>query len=139
MPLDTRHFLAGQGWGGLGTPLDGEKGRGLKKPLIIPPKRNLRGIGQDRDRAVEWWDDLFAAGAKALATGGSKKVPQVDAASFGARRSLSTLAKQEHAKRMLMNGFVRGETLGDPSLLRDADAGAGVASKTRGVKGRDPE
>lgn len=62
MPLNTTHYLTKQGWKGHGTPLDGEKGRGLKKPLIIPQKRNLGGVGQNRDRAVEWWDDIFAVG-----------------------------------------------------------------------------
>lgn len=60
MPLDTDRYLTKQGWQGHGKPLDGEQGRGLKKPLIIPQKRNLGGIGQNRDRAVEWWDDVFA-------------------------------------------------------------------------------
>lgn len=62
MPLNTSHYLTKQGWKGHGTPLDGEQGRGLRKPLIIPQKRNLGGIGQNRDRAVEWWDDIFAVG-----------------------------------------------------------------------------
>lgn len=62
MPLNASHYLTKHGWKGHGTPLDGEKGRGLKKPLIIPQKRNLGGIGQNRDRAVEWWDDIFAVG-----------------------------------------------------------------------------
>ena len=60
MPLNTAQYLTKHGWEGHGKPLDGERGRGLKKPLMIPKKRNLGGIGQDRDRAVEWWDDVFA-------------------------------------------------------------------------------
>lgn len=73
MPLNTSHYLTKQGWKGHGTPLDGEKGRGLKKPLIIPQKRNLGGVGQNRDRAVEWWDDIFAVGTcQAYSTGRCK-------------------------------------------------------------------
>ncbi|WFD21838.1 hypothetical protein MEQU1_000494 [Malassezia equina] len=101
MPLNTTHYLTKQGWKGHGTPLDGEKGRGLKKPLIIPQKRNLGGVGQNRDRAVEWWDDIFAVESDAPA---------------GPRRALSTLAKQEHARRMLMSNFVRGEVVGQLSI-----------------------
>lgn len=63
MPLDTTQFLSQQGWRGKGVPLDGEHGRGLKKPIMIPQKRTLGGIGNNRDRAVEWWDDVFAVGA----------------------------------------------------------------------------
>lgn len=60
MPLDTAGYLAAQGWQGHGTPLDGNEGRGLRKPIVIPQKRTLGGIGKERDRAVEWWDDIFA-------------------------------------------------------------------------------
>lgn len=54
------------------------------------------------------------AGAKALALGASaKKDASVPA---GPRRALSTLAKQEHARRMLMSNFVRGEVVGTLSI-----------------------
>lgn len=59
MPLNPTNYLTERGWGGKGTSLD-SNGRGLKKPLSIPQKRSLTGIGKDRDRAVEWWDCLFA-------------------------------------------------------------------------------
>ena len=65
MPLNTAQYLTKYGWKGHGSPLDGEGGRGLKKPLLIPKKRSLSGIGQDRDRAVEWWDDVFAVRIRA--------------------------------------------------------------------------
>lgn len=65
MPLNTAQYLTKHGWKGHGSPLDGEGGRGLKKPLLIPKKRSLSGIGQDRDRAVEWWDDVFAVRTRA--------------------------------------------------------------------------
>ena len=69
MPLDTGQYLARHGWRGAGAPLDGENGRGLKRPLLIPQKRSLGGVGKDRDRAVEWWDDVFAVGVSAAQTG----------------------------------------------------------------------
>lgn len=59
MPLNTQTYMESQGWGGAGVPLDGAGGRGLKKPLAIPQRRGLKGLGKDRDRAVEWWDCLF--------------------------------------------------------------------------------
>lgn len=52
-------YLQGHGWQGHGVPLDGHRGRGLKKPLAIPQKRDNKGLGGNRDRAVEWWDCLF--------------------------------------------------------------------------------
>lgn len=59
MPLNSTTYLESHGWEGKGVPLDGKQGRGLKKPLALPMKRNLKGLGKDRDRAVEWWDCLF--------------------------------------------------------------------------------
>ncbi|PKI85428.1 hypothetical protein MVES_000447 [Malassezia vespertilionis] len=60
MPLDSQKYLTKQGWRGHGLSLDNE-GRGLKRPIVIAQKRNLGGVGQNRDRAVEWWDDVFAS------------------------------------------------------------------------------
>ena len=63
---------------------------------------------------------LTQAGAKALAIGAPKKK---ESETPMPRRSLSSLAKLEHARRMLMSGFVRGEIIGDTSLLnREHDA-----------------
>jgi hypothetical protein len=59
MPLNPTSYLEGHGWQGKGVPLDGKQGRGLKKPLALPMKRNLKGLGKDRDRATEWWDCVF--------------------------------------------------------------------------------
>ena len=74
MPLNTAQYLTKYGRKGHGSPLDGEGGRGLKKPLLIPKKRSLSGIGQDRDRAVEWWDDVFAV--RIRATDKTRPVPK---------------------------------------------------------------
>ena len=65
LSVNSAQYLTKYGWKGHGSPLDGEGGRGLKKPLLIPKKRSLSGIGQDRDRAVEWWDDVFAVRIRA--------------------------------------------------------------------------
>ncbi|WFD18030.1 hypothetical protein MCAP1_000242 [Malassezia caprae] len=54
------------------------------------------------------------AGAKALALGTSAK--KDTSAPAGPKRALSTLAKQEHARRMLMSNFVRGEVVGTLSI-----------------------
>ena len=63
MPMDTSQYMLAQGWAGAGVPLDGHGGNGLKKPLAIPQKRGMKGLGKDRDRAVEWWDCLFEVSA----------------------------------------------------------------------------
>ncbi|KAF8442936.1 hypothetical protein L210DRAFT_960750 [Boletus edulis BED1] len=56
-------YLTSYGWTGTGTGL--RKGA-IAKPLAIPPKKNLSGLGKDRDEAFPFWDHLFAAASKAI-------------------------------------------------------------------------
>jgi hypothetical protein len=53
MPLDGHSYLASYGWSGKGT---GLRSGAIDKPLAIPPKRNLSGVGKDRDEAFPFWD-----------------------------------------------------------------------------------
>jgi nucleolar protein TMA23 len=53
MPLDGHAFLINQGWSGTGTAL--RKGA-ISRPITAPQKRNLAGIGKDRDEAFPFWD-----------------------------------------------------------------------------------
>lgn len=53
MPLDGHAFLLGQGWSGTGNGL--RKGA-ISRPITAPQKRNLAGIGKDRDDAFPFWD-----------------------------------------------------------------------------------
>ncbi|KAN0060552.1 hypothetical protein ACQY0O_007013 [Thecaphora frezii] len=118
MPLNTNTYLISQGWAGLGVPLDGANGRGLKKPLSIVPKRTLSGIGKDRDRSNEWWDSIFTAGAKSIQLGRSLPSPSLpglpEAPKPSSTMSLASLAKRQHARNMLMRNFVRGPTIAPP-------------------------
>jgi nucleolar protein TMA23 len=50
-------YLTSQGWDGPGTAL--KKG-GLKKPITVAHKTNLKGIGKERDTGYAWWDDVFS-------------------------------------------------------------------------------
>lgn len=55
MPLDGHSYLISQGWSGLGT---GLRQDALIRPLAIPPKRTLSGLGKDRDEAFPFWDQF---------------------------------------------------------------------------------
>lgn len=46
-------YLTSYGWTGTGAGL--RKGA-IAKPLAIPPKKNLSGLGKDRDEAFPFWD-----------------------------------------------------------------------------------
>jgi len=53
MPLDGHAFLVNQGWSGTGT---GLRNGSISRPISVPQKRNLAGIGKDRDEAFPFWD-----------------------------------------------------------------------------------
>jgi len=53
MPLDGHSYLVSQGWEGKGT---GLRQGSISRPLAIPQKRNLAGLGKDRDEAFPFWD-----------------------------------------------------------------------------------
>ena len=53
MPLDGHAFLVNQGWSGAGT---GLRSGSISRPISIPQKRTLSGIGKDRDEAFPFWD-----------------------------------------------------------------------------------
>ncbi|KAG6857142.1 hypothetical protein H0H87_008712 [Tephrocybe sp. NHM501043] len=63
MPLDGHDFLVAQGWSGNGT---GLREGAISRPLAIPQKKNLAGVGKDRDEAFPFWDHLFTAAAKSI-------------------------------------------------------------------------
>ncbi|KAF8555703.1 hypothetical protein OG21DRAFT_1496065 [Imleria badia] len=62
-PTYGHAYLTSYGWTGTGTGL--RKGA-IERPLAIPPKKNLSGLGKDRDEAFPFWDHLFAAASKAI-------------------------------------------------------------------------
>lgn len=55
MPLDSQTYLRNNGWQGHGTAL---REGALARPLSIPQKRTLAGVGKDRDEAFPFWDQL---------------------------------------------------------------------------------
>ncbi|KAJ7069690.1 hypothetical protein C8F01DRAFT_1113613 [Mycena amicta] len=63
MPLDTHSYLVKQGWSGSGT---GLRQGAIVRPLAIPQKKTLAGLGKDRDEAFPFWDHLFSAASKSI-------------------------------------------------------------------------
>jgi hypothetical protein len=53
MPLDCHSYLVAQGWSGKGS---GLRQGAISRPLAIPQKRTLAGIGKDREDAFPFWD-----------------------------------------------------------------------------------
>ncbi|KAF7985583.1 hypothetical protein HWV62_3869 [Athelia sp. TMB] len=63
MPLDGHSYLVAQGWSGKGT---GLRQGAISRPLAIPQKKTLAGLGKDRDEAFPFWDHLFTAAANTI-------------------------------------------------------------------------
>ena len=63
MPLDGHGHLVAQGWGGSGS---GLRTGSISKPIIIAQKKNLAGVGKDRDEAFPFWDHVFNAAVGAI-------------------------------------------------------------------------
>ncbi|KIM89136.1 hypothetical protein PILCRDRAFT_813044 [Piloderma croceum F 1598] len=63
MPLDGHSYLVAQGWSGKGT---GLRQGAISRPLAIPQKKTLSGLGKDRDEAFPFWDHLFTAAASTI-------------------------------------------------------------------------
>ncbi|KAF8501060.1 hypothetical protein F5888DRAFT_1632849 [Russula emetica] len=63
MPLDGHAFLLSQGWSGSGSGL--RKGA-ISRPVTVTQKKNLAGIGKDRDEAFPFWDHLYTVAASAI-------------------------------------------------------------------------
>ena len=53
MPIDTHSYLVQRGWKGKGT---GLKEGGIERPVIQAQKKNLKGLGKDRDDGFQFWD-----------------------------------------------------------------------------------
>ncbi|KAJ7025350.1 hypothetical protein C8F04DRAFT_1046567 [Mycena alexandri] len=63
MPLDGHSYLVAQGWTGSGT---GLRQGAISRPLAIPQKKTLAGLGKERDEAFPFWDHLFSAASKSI-------------------------------------------------------------------------
>lgn len=53
MPLDGHSYLVNRGWRGVGK---GLREDAISKPVVIPQKKTLAGLGKDRDEAFPFWD-----------------------------------------------------------------------------------
>ncbi|KAI9443134.1 hypothetical protein H4582DRAFT_1847059 [Lactarius indigo] len=99
MPLDGHAFLVNQGWSGAGT---GLRNGSISRPISIPQKRTLAGIGKDRDEAFPFWDHLFTVAASAIQIECFSSDDEDGGASTGNVRS-STLNLRQTSTGILSN------------------------------------
>ena len=60
MVFSPAGYLRGLGWNGPGSSLQPNNVHARAKPITIPQKKTLSGVGKDRDTAYPWWEMVFA-------------------------------------------------------------------------------
>jgi hypothetical protein len=53
MPIDGHNYLTKRGWAGKGS---GLRAGAIVRPIVASQKRDLKGLGKDRDDHFEFWD-----------------------------------------------------------------------------------
>lgn len=97
--MDTQKYLESYGWIP-GTAL--QKG-GLKKPILVSHKYDLKGVGNTSKESVAWWETVFDGQLKSLDVN----------TGFVFDKQLKTKVEQEELKKNspLYQMFVKGATL----------------------------
>lgn len=67
-------YLASQGWSGPGSGLRPDS---RAKPVTVIKRKDLLGLGKERDSSFAWWDDVFKAVADKVGGNGTSRQPQV--------------------------------------------------------------
>ncbi|KAJ2919165.1 hypothetical protein MD484_g1244, partial [Candolleomyces efflorescens] len=110
--LKTKFKTQAQGWGGKGT---GLRQGAISKPITIAQKKNLAGLGKDRDEAFPFWDHLFSAAASAIKV----KLDDSDdeAQGDGGSSNTSDSEKQQPILKRTATGIIcnRRPTTGTPA------------------------
>ncbi|GAA5983976.1 hypothetical protein JCM11641_001412 [Rhodosporidiobolus odoratus] len=162
--FDSANYLRGLGWAGPGQSLNGAS-HGRAKPVTVVQKKNLGGIGKDRDTSFAWWDAVFTSVATKVGTterelhmqteqritstgimshrpppiGSSANSSETFSANSGKRLNLDAMAaaKVEYARKQLYSGFMRGTTLKpDEEAGQQKENDAIAARKADGGKGK---
>ncbi|KAJ9103362.1 hypothetical protein QFC19_004461 [Naganishia cerealis] len=143
MPMDTSEYLTSRGWKGKGTAL---KHGHVTRPLAVVQKKTLSGVGKDRDEAVPFWDNIFAAAAINIKVSSETPTPVASGAATpvkgsspvplkSSQSSMTAFArgKQEMARRLLYSKFFRGDVL----VSEDLDKIPGASSRRLSKNGME--
>ena len=114
--MDAAAYLTNQGWRGDGHALH-HSGRGITKPIRIPQKANVLGVGKKPHdaHADQWWARAFDDTLKGLNTTKNDTTGKTDGVQFGAGAQALQMVGIGGAKWVgqvgLYSNFVRGESL----------------------------
>ncbi|GJE88279.1 hypothetical protein PsYK624_043620 [Phanerochaete sordida] len=121
MPLDGHDYLVRQGWEGKGS---GLRHGAISRPVIVAQKKNMGGIGKDRDEAFPFWDHVFNAAASAI------KVKCYDSDSEDTESSTPAVAFQKTKTGIISN---RRPTSGTPALSGTATPSEDPSASSSGT------
>ncbi|KAL6713869.1 hypothetical protein ACLMJK_008363 [Lecanora helva] len=138
--MDTAAYLSRQGWRGNGHALH-HTGRGIKKPIHIPQKANVYGIGKKQHdvHADQWWARAFDDTLKGLNTTKNEATGNAEGISLGAgAQALASVGKvgaRWAGQGGLYSNFVKGEGLGGTLTPKEAISPAEHDREVLGVIG----
>lgn len=124
--MDAAAYLANQGWQGNGHALH-HSGRGITKPVHIPQKANVLGLGkkQHDTHADQWWARAFDDTLKGLNTSKNEATGKTERVSLGSSAQALRIARTGGTKRTgqgnLYSNFVKGESLNGTLMPEEKD------------------
>lgn len=113
--MDTAAYLTNHGWRGNGHALH-HSGRGITKPVIVPRKADLLGVGRKKHdaQADQWWARAFEDTLNVLSTTKDETTGKTNGIVLDAGSKASQVARKSRARfgqSGLYSNFVRGESL----------------------------
>lgn len=144
--MDTSSYLRSQGWLGTGHALNshkpglgleaGQRHPGLAKPLTIPQKQNVFGVGkkQHDSHADQWWARAFDDVLKGVNAGSARKEglaePGVEQQQQPPRTNTISMGMGGLGKHgNLYGNFVRGEGLRGTFLKAEEEVVVAVGGR----------
>ena len=127
--MNSQKYLESYGWTP-GQPL--QKG-GIKKPILVSHKFDLKGVGHGAKESVSWWETLFDGHLKSLDVNGKDGFGADDAK----REALERAEKKKQSPLYQM--FVKGEVLRGTAELAEAGVATTPAAAERQSEAEQPE
>lgn len=143
--MDTTAYLTSQGWLGNGHALH-HSGRGITKPIIIPQKIGVLGVGKKKHdaHADQWWARAFDDTLKGINATKDEATGKTEAIALGKGAEALKMAGAHGARwvgqRGLYGNFVRGEGLGGTLTPEDeADVSSDSRKRKRAQEDEEEE
>jgi len=130
LAMDTSAYLHSQGWLGTGHALHAS-GRGITKPILIPLKQNVLGVGKKKHDAHgdQWWARAFDDTLKGINATTNGATGETEAIQLGTGAQALHMAGRVGGRwvgqRGLYGCFVRGEDMGGTLTPEDEDGSSG--------------